>query len=545
MTAANWTYAGKVFTDWVSALSPGTQLNKANLDVNGNAVNEVLGVLGDKTKLLAGGTEITSTIGLLNIKANTTGGLVFKSSGGTTLGSLSDAGILSLTRIVRPLADAVTGISFQDLMGTTNVLNMDTTNMRVGIKNAAPTVELDVTGAGKFSSNLSLVGAANILSVISSGTPVARVEIENSVSTATLDDMNYWMRISGGGGSTGQYQKIGMGYISGFTGESPVVFGSRTVAQSGATTAAFFIATRNTAGSGDAPTERFTINPDGTTNILDNLILSRIVRPDGDAVDAITFQDVGGTTNILDIDTTNMRVGIGTAAPTRRLTVSSTAPLAANNYDVALFQNGDATGIRIYDSGDATNLALGVDSGAARVSSTGTLTLATNATTNEEAYSAGTAAITITAAQAVTCTAALTAVGAYTTDVVSLTPKAAYIGSGGEIGYTSSLLVNKANVEDMPDISWIDKLKPKTFEYRKRTADGKYLKGGVDTPETDGIRSYGLIAEDVYDVQPGMAYVSPAGVLEGVAYERLVPVLLKAVIDLRAEVKTLKRRIAG
>lgn len=49
-----------------------------------------------------------------------------------------------------------------DLAFETDLLYLDVTNGRIGIKNSAPTVALDVTGSGKFSNNLTALGITNL-----------------------------------------------------------------------------------------------------------------------------------------------------------------------------------------------------------------------------------------------------------------------------------------------------------------------------------------------------------------------------------------------
>ena len=49
-----------------------------------------------------------------------------------------------------------------DLAFETDLLYLDVTNGRIGIKNSSPTVALDVTGSGKFSNNLTVLGLTNL-----------------------------------------------------------------------------------------------------------------------------------------------------------------------------------------------------------------------------------------------------------------------------------------------------------------------------------------------------------------------------------------------
>jgi hypothetical protein len=66
------------------------------------------------------------------------------------------------TGLVYPSSNGTTAFQIDKADGTTTVVNVDTTNSRVGIGNSAPTVALDVTGGGRFSSNLTLDSASSI-----------------------------------------------------------------------------------------------------------------------------------------------------------------------------------------------------------------------------------------------------------------------------------------------------------------------------------------------------------------------------------------------
>ena len=118
--------------------------------------------------------------------------------------------------------------------------------------------------------------------------------------------------------------------------------------------------------------------------------------------------------------------------------------------------------------------------------------------------------------------------------VVSSSPRALNVDSGGVIGYVSSVRATKNNISYEPDTSFIYDLKPVSFEYRLRNEAGEWLE------ETDGIERIGLIAEDVDLIKPEMTYKSAEGELEGVDYQYLIPALLDQVQKLRKEINELK-----
>jgi hypothetical protein len=79
----------------------------------------------------------------------------------------------------------------------------------------------------------------------------------------------------------------------------------------------------------------------------------------------------------------------------------------------------------------------------------------------------------------------------------------------------------------MEDVGWIDRLHPVNFCYRS----------------TPGVKQYGLIAEEVEGVNRDIDGYDWEGLPDSVNYDRLVPVLLKAVKDLRGEVQRLRAEL--
>jgi hypothetical protein len=91
----------------------------------------------------------------------------------------------------------------------------------------------------------------------------------------------------------------------------------------------------------------------------------------------------------------NGNVGIGTDSPSQKLHVSKGGTnVGAVDYDVAVFQNGDAAGIRLVDAGDGGgnggHSGLGNDNGNLRVSSAGVMTFATGLSTSDYLFNGGT-----------------------------------------------------------------------------------------------------------------------------------------------------------
>lgn len=125
----------------------------------------------------------------------------------------------------------------------------------------------------------------------------------------------------------------------------------------------------------------------------------------------------------------------------------------------------------------------------------------------------------------------MTAIGVYNA-TVGATNRDVYVDNTGLVGYVSSLRQSKINIQELNNISWIYQLNPVSFYYRKKDENGNY------TDELDGDIQYGMIAEDVVEIRPDLCFyddVDGVQELRGIQYSKLVPVLLKAVQELKAE----------
>ncbi len=99
------------------------------------------------------------------------------------------------------------------------------------------------------------------------------------------------------------------------------------------------------------------------------------------------------------------------------------------------------------------------------------------------------------------------------------------INSSGLFGVNTSSLRYKENIEDMEDVSWIYELRP--VSYNRKDDEFKRLE-------------YGLIAEEVMNVCPVFVELDKEGNPESIEYYRIVPVLLKAIQELKKEIEELK-----
>ena len=120
--------------------------------------------------------------------------------------------------------------------------------------------------------------------------------------------------------------------------------------------------------------------------------------------------------------------------------------------------------------------------------------------------------------------------------------------SDGTLACLTSITESKINIADVTDVSWLYNLKPKTFNFRKKTVDAVT---GVNTylNEAEDEKAYGLLAEDVETINKDFCFYSKDSegndVLQGVYYKTMVVPLLKAVQDLKAENTALTTRVAA
>ena len=122
------------------------------------------------------------------------------------------------------------------------------------------------------------------------------------------------------------------------------------------------------------------------------------------------------------------------------------------------------------------------------------------------------------------------------------------IESDGNLCGLSSITAAKTNITDLTDVSWIYNLKPKSFNFRKKTVDPVT---GVNTylDEAEDEKAHGFLAEDVETINKDFCFYDKDSegkdVLAGVYYKTMVVPLIKAVQDLKAENTSLAERLAA
>jgi len=136
------------------AVTSGSNLNGGNLVLTsgvstGTGTSQIQfqtfpGTVGTATSDNTAATAMTIT-GAGNVGIGTTGpGQLLEVNGTAKI----DTGIIA--GLHYPSADSTTAIQFDKANGSTNVMNIDTTNSRVGIGTTSPSYVLDVTGQARF-----------------------------------------------------------------------------------------------------------------------------------------------------------------------------------------------------------------------------------------------------------------------------------------------------------------------------------------------------------------------------------------------------------
>ena len=101
----------------------------------------------------------------------------------------------------------------------------------------------------------------------------------------------------------------------------------------------------------------------------------------------------------------------------------------------------------------------------------------------------------------------------YADDISAKTTRDLYIADDGQLGQIVSSRRYKDNIVDMENTDWLYELRPVNFEYKK----------------APGQKQYGLIAEEVYEVNPYFTTPDEQGAPETVRYSEFISPLLAAV----------------
>jgi hypothetical protein len=384
----------------------------------------------------------------------------------------------------------------------TNILTADLANSRLGINNGSPTVALDVTGAGKFSSSVSvIIGTSTDPALIVSGNTSATI----SGNAKRLAQFRY---------NTGDATGVDLGYDA--TAGNGVIAGGTSANGAGLDFWTY---------NGSAWGNRMTLTKAGNVGIgtsspSEQLTLSRSSYPTVKLIDTTDnaqgyFQYHTDNNYFILNAQSNHPLLFGTN-DTERLQIASAGRIFNSNApanDFALTITGSATtsqsyGVNIYAGTNSSDIAFQAMSRAGnallRVRGDGFIITGTQSVSPYNNPTSG---------------------------------RTMVIESGGGLGYTSSTRESKANINSISSVAWVNSLNPVSFNYRKKDNNRNY------TEEFYNEVSYGFIADEVEKINKDLVFYNTDNKLAGVEYNSMIAILTKAIQELSAENTSLINRI--
>jgi hypothetical protein len=235
-------------------------------------------------------------------------------------------------------------------------------------------------------------------------------------------------------------------------------------------------------------------------------------------------------------------VGIGTSSPGYKLSVGAGGVIATYRSDNTraglFFTNNDAT-ILESDSANSDPLHLKANG------SSGRMQFFTNSTERASIDSSGNLLLGTTVASSQTGTTirpdgVIVSKGVYNT-LVSASTRAIHMDSSGFFGYISSTRDSKTNINDLSNVNWLYQLNPVSFNYKKVDRETN-----TRLEEAEEETQYGLIAEDTAQVNDTLCFYDTTEngqELKGIAYEKLVVPMLKAIQEQQAIITALTARV--
>lgn len=374
----------------IYGVSMGTVTSGTYVDI---ALSGNYQVNADTAAVSIGDQLVTSTTaGKVTVDNNATTGILGYATTSKIAGSNGLVGVRIETRsgvstpVFRNTADSTTAFQIQNAAGTSNLLVADTTNLKIGI-GAAPSSTgstFQVTGSASVSSSMTVNGTISAGNLSSTGQiyinsnsltnayfgkvyvagaalndneVVVLGNVSNAaraVTTTTERDSRVLGVVTGtvNSGTSVLIATSGQ-YVVKIATADAVSIGDQLVASSvageakvdnSATTGIVGYATANkTAGSGS--TVSVMIRPSGGQS-------TPIFRNANDSTTAFQIQNAGGTSNLFIADTTNSRIGIGTATLSNaQLTVQNSG---ASTFIASFLDNSGTSRFSVTDTGTVT-----------------------------------------------------------------------------------------------------------------------------------------------------------------------------------------------
>jgi hypothetical protein len=231
--------------------------------------------------------------------------------------------------------------------------------------------------------------------------------------------------------------------------------------------------------------------------------------------------------------------GIGTSSPSASDWNASATVVQSNKNDTngGLFKASSSNTNFIFSAGN--NLAY-------LATTTNTpITFWTNTTERARIDSSGNLLLGTTVASSQTGTTirpdgVIVSKGVYNT-LVSASTRAIHMDSSGFFGYISSTRDSKTNINDLSNVNWLYQLNPVSFNYKKVDRETN-----TRLEEAEEETQYGLIAEDTAQVNDTLCFYDTTEngqELKGIAYEKLVVPMLKAIQEQQAIITALTARV--
>ena len=214
----------------------------------------------------------------------------------------------------------------------------------VGIGTTAPQSTLHMEGTAPQLTIQNSSGNSGSI-VLENLTPTQLLSL--SVDSGATAHISAWgsFTVSAGTGYPVDINQLGVNYLYAGQGATAVINGNMAIGASYVTPTApanGLIVQGNVGIGTTSPAQTLEVN--GTAKI-DTALIAGLHYPAADSTTAIQFDKANGTTNVMNIDTTNSRVGIGTAAAATRLDVEGNGGSPSNVANFVDDSSGNAVNI--------------------------------------------------------------------------------------------------------------------------------------------------------------------------------------------------------
>jgi hypothetical protein len=292
------------------------------------SANQCLAVssIASTTQSLGYSNCLTTATGV-QLQASTPGSA---QTGNLNLTGIGIFGTAVATGSIRASADSIAAVKLQNAAGSTTVLDIDTINNRVGIGTSAPTEALHISGSNNVARILTKIQNTNVAAG-SKGTGFQLI--------GSGVDWTFGTDIGLNGGNNFAIQDNTFGYQPRLFFDSSGQLGLGTDSPTASLTfanGANRTININTASAAVGNSLTLQAGSGNGTNMAGGDLLMQggastgtgagghvIVKPQTNSTTAFQVQNAAGTSNAFIVDTTNNRIGVGTAAPSDPLHIAA------------------------------------------------------------------------------------------------------------------------------------------------------------------------------------------------------------------------------